>query len=201
MSDNPVEMDDVMRTVDSLLQEYRDEGGAPYGSYGDSTGVTEKSAMPQLDASTYSSQIFWLVLCFSALYLLISRSALPVIHEIQEKRRHRIDSDLDRAKRLSHDAQKARDAYEALHRQAKQDASDLMAQASAEIAGQHEEAMERVDADIVRMLGKSDRHIQQQRREMAQNLRPVVAELALDLVEAVAGKTSDAAHVNAVLDI
>ena len=38
-----------------------------------------KGAFPPFDKQTFASQIFWLVICFVALYLLISRIAAPRI--------------------------------------------------------------------------------------------------------------------------
>jgi F-type H+-transporting ATPase subunit b len=50
--------------------------------------------MPQFDFTTYSSQIFWLALCFSILYFFVSNVILPRIREIQKERKSTIDGDL-----------------------------------------------------------------------------------------------------------
>ena len=57
--------------------------------------------MPQLEVSTYISQIFWLIVSFGLLYYLLSRKALPKVAEILETRADRVRSDLDEAQRLS----------------------------------------------------------------------------------------------------
>ena len=68
--------------------------------------------MPQIEVSTFASQIFWLILCFATLYYLLSRKALPRVSEILEARQDRIAADLDHAQRLRRDAEKTLQTYE-----------------------------------------------------------------------------------------
>ncbi len=56
--------------------------------------------MPQFDFTTFSSQIFWLVICFFALYFFISSIILPRINEIFGQRKNVIDADIKEFKIL-----------------------------------------------------------------------------------------------------
>ena len=58
------------------------------------------SGFPPFNAHTFASQLLWLVLIFLALYLLMSRIALPRIGSILEARRQRIQDDLAEAQRF-----------------------------------------------------------------------------------------------------
>src|SRR5690606_23669808 len=66
-------------------------------AHGDDHG---SGVFPPFDPSTYASQLVWLAVTFGALYLLMSKIALPRIGEILEVRRDRIESDLAEADRL-----------------------------------------------------------------------------------------------------
>src|SRR5688572_1322589 len=55
---------------------------------------------PPFDPTTFASQLLWLVITFAALYLIISRSAVPRIGSILEQRKTRIEGDLKEADRL-----------------------------------------------------------------------------------------------------
>src|SRR5260221_4583747 len=68
--------------------------------------------MPQLDVSTFPSQIFWLAVFFVVLYLLMARLALPKIEKIIEERRNRVDTDLDKAGQMKTEAEAVIAAYE-----------------------------------------------------------------------------------------
>jgi F-type H+-transporting ATPase subunit b len=69
--------------------------------------------MPQFDFATFPSQIFWLIVCFGALYILLTRTALPKIGAVLEARQRKIDDDLERATELEMQAKEAMAAYEA----------------------------------------------------------------------------------------
>jgi F-type H+-transporting ATPase subunit b len=55
---------------------------------------------PPFDSHNFASQILWLALTFIALYVVMSRLALPRISSILEDRRRYIDNDLQEAQRL-----------------------------------------------------------------------------------------------------
>jgi len=71
----------------------------------------EKS-FPPFDPTTYSSQLFWLVICFTFLYVVLSKLAIPRIGEVLEERRDRIQRDLDKASKLQEETQSAIASYE-----------------------------------------------------------------------------------------
>ena len=81
--------------------------------------------MPQLDISTYASQLFWLVVCFGALYLLLSKLALPRIATALEERRDRIADELDQAAELKRQSEEVLAAYESSLAQARERAHIL----------------------------------------------------------------------------
>ena len=47
--------------------------------------------MPQLDLSTFPSQLFWLAVVFIVLYVLMARLGLPKIGTVLAERRQRIE--------------------------------------------------------------------------------------------------------------
>ena len=67
--------------------------------------------MPQLDLSTWGNQIFWLVLALIAIYLILSRVALPRIGAVLAERQGTISNDLAAAEDLKAKAVEAEEAY------------------------------------------------------------------------------------------
>jgi len=57
--------------------------------------------MPQLDFTTYSSQIFWFILCFSILYLSTHFIILPRLRSILFKRHDLIENDKNLAEEIN----------------------------------------------------------------------------------------------------
>lgn len=60
--------------------------------------------MPQFDVSTYTSQIFWLFVCFFVIYTYTSRVALGKIRAILEARWNETEGKKNLAEDLTHEA-------------------------------------------------------------------------------------------------
>ena len=71
-----------------------------------------KGAFPPMDATTFPSQIFWLVIFFALLYLLMSKLALPKMAAVLEKRHKTIEGDLAKASALKNETETAIQSYE-----------------------------------------------------------------------------------------
>jgi len=56
--------------------------------------------MPQFDPSTFSPQIFWLIVCFGFLFTLMAWVLVPRLSKVIETREKRIQEDLARAQDL-----------------------------------------------------------------------------------------------------
>jgi F-type H+-transporting ATPase subunit b len=90
--------------------------------------------MPQLDVALYPPQLIWLIISFVLLYLAMARVALPRISEVLEKRRDRIDGDLDKATSLKNEADEALAAYEQSMAEARTQALAVIKKASDRLA-------------------------------------------------------------------
>ena len=80
---------------------------------------------PPLDSKTFPSQLFWLVLFFAALYVLMSKFALPRLGAILANRKARIDGDLARAQSLKEETETAIKSYEKALADARTRANDI----------------------------------------------------------------------------
>ena len=71
-----------------------------------------KPAFPPFQKETFASQLVWLAITFVALYLLISRIAVPRIGGIIDERAKRIEGDFAAAQRMKDESEAALAAYE-----------------------------------------------------------------------------------------
>jgi F-type H+-transporting ATPase subunit b len=70
--------------------------------------------MPQLDITTYFSQIFWLILSFVLLFILLSKIFLPKLASILELRADKIAKNLEAAHIAKNEAVILKQQYELL---------------------------------------------------------------------------------------
>ena len=160
-------------------------------------GHTEaaKAGMPQLDPSSFASQLFWLAITFAAMYLLMARSVLPRIHEVLEKRRFRISQDLERAEALSREADEARNEYTVLHTKSLASVAAQMDAAKAAARVAYDARMAEMDKELAQRMQEAQAKISAKREDVAAEMRPAVAEVVTALVKAVAGAEPAAAQV------
>ena len=168
---------------------------APAGT----SAAEEAGGLPQLDASTWASQIFWLLLTFAALYYFFSQVFLPRLGGVIEERRNRIADDYDQAADFKRQAEDSQKAYERALADAKARAASIAAETKAAI-----------DAEITEMEAESDERLERQVAaaesriaETAEAARGAVTEAAqavtADIVEALTGQKPDAAAVSAAI--
>ncbi|MEC8291305.1 MAG: hypothetical protein VXZ78_04375, partial [Pseudomonadota bacterium] len=69
--------------------------------------------MPQLDPTSFPSQLFWLAVCFGTMLLVLSVFVLPRITRTLTARQGQIEGDLQAAEKLRADAEAALAAYDA----------------------------------------------------------------------------------------
>src|SRR6266853_1051754 len=101
---------------------------------------------PPFDKQTFPSQLLWLTVTFVALYLLMSRIALPRIDSILERRAQRISGDLAEASRLKGLSDAAIAAYEKSLAEARARAQALLNESRQRQAAEAEAARKALDA-------------------------------------------------------
>ncbi|MEM7043515.1 MAG: F0F1 ATP synthase subunit B' [Pseudomonadota bacterium] len=126
--------------------------------------------MPQLDVSTYVSQIFWLVVCFSFLYYLLSKKALPRVAEVLEARADRIRADLDEAQRLKKDAEDALGRYEQVVAEAQSKAQAEVAETQAKLKAEAEDAQAKLDEKLTKEIMAAEARIAKARSDALSEL-------------------------------
>ena len=134
--------------------------------------------MPQFDFSTFPTQIFWLVVCFTLLYLLLARTALPKIGGILEARQRKIDDDLERATDLELQAKEVLTAYEAALGEARDQAQAAIRQAADEMAAESEKRHQELAAKLSANVEAAEARIVAARKDALTNIQQVASEAA-----------------------
>ena len=90
--------------------------------------------MPQLDISTFSPQIIWLIITFLILYVLMAKVALPRIGNILEQRQNRIDDNLDMAQNLRNESNIDAESYDKAITEAREQARKTIQETTEEMS-------------------------------------------------------------------
>ncbi len=155
--------------------------------------------MPQLDFSTFPNQIFWLLVAMVALYMILSRVALPQIAAVLADRRGTITADIAAAEEAKQKAVEAEDAYHKALAEARAEAGRIVDQARAEMQAELDKQMAKAEAEIAAQSAESEARI----REIRASTMDMVSEIARDTASEVLGVfavKADAKTVSAAVD-
>ncbi len=156
------------------------------------------TGMPQLDVTTFSNQIFWLVVTMVVLYYVMSRVALPRIAAVLADRRGTITSDIAAAEEFKLKAQQAEEAYKKAEAEARAEANRIVEAAKAEMQAELDTQIAKADAEIAAKAAESERRI----REIRDSAMELVADVSKDITSDILGvfdTKADARTVNAAV--
>jgi F-type H+-transporting ATPase subunit b len=156
---------------------------------------------PPFAPENFASQLVWLALTFVALYLLMSRVALPRVGSIFEARRERIDGDLAEARRLRDESDTVIAAYEKTLADARVRAQTVANESRQKHAAEAELRRKELDSTLNARLADAEKMIAGQRAAAMANVRDIAVEATAAIVERLIGKAPGSAEVaSAVAD-
>jgi len=157
---------------------------------------------PPFQKDTFASQLVWLALAFVALYLLMSRIALPRIDSILENRRQRIEGDIAEAKRLKDESDAALAVYEKSLADARSRAQTLANESRERQVAEAEAARKALDAKLNAQIAAAEKSIAARKGAAMTNVRSIASDAATAIVERLIGKAPASREVeSAVADV
>lgn len=157
-----------------------------------STEVTSgSSSFPPFDPANVAPQLVWLVLTFGALYLLMSKLALPRVADILHERKSKIDGDLGDAFAKRKAADEAAAEYEKTLADAKGRAQALAQQTHARLAAETEAKRVSLEAELSAKLAAGEAEIEAMKTKAMANVEQIAQEAASAIVEHLTGQAAD----------
>ena len=154
----------------------------PAFAAGDSSG-----GLPQLDFSTWPTQIFWLVISFALAYFLMQRIVTPRIASVLEERHSRLENDMQMARQATDEAENLRMTFEKTLADARSDASDKTRESLASAQAEAEKKNDAAAKKIATRLEKAEAKIAEARDAAMKELGDVATQGAIDAAAALAG--------------
>lgn len=157
--------------------------------------------MPQIAqlAETYSSQIFWLLLIFGALFFIVGRGMVPKVVDTVSQRDTQIASDLAAAQAAREQADREEEAWRLRENANRAKAQALVAEAKAEAGRRNETRLSEAQTRFDAQLTDADARIGASRDQALSEIETVAAEAAQDIVHRLAGVQVPAAQAQAAV--
>lgn len=146
-----------------------------------------EGGFPQLDASSYPSQIFWLAVSFVVLYGLMSKLALPRVSDALDRRRSLKEGNLTQAADWNDEAERMKTAFERSLVRAQQTAAASLAGAERDISAKAADEQSAFADNARKRLVAAEQNIAKAKTDALQSLSDIAADIAAEMVGKIAG--------------
>jgi len=176
-------------------------------SHGDAKGTTahteanaEKHEFPPFQRDTFASQLVSLLIAFVALYLIVSRIALPRVGGVIDARANTIEGDLADAQKLKDQSDAALKSYESELAAARSRAQAIGAETREKLNAASETERKSLEEKLSLKLADAEKTIASTREAAMSNVRGIATDAATAIVQRLTGVQPDARSVNSAVD-
>jgi F-type H+-transporting ATPase subunit b len=176
-------------------------------SHGDAKGATAHTeadahgrAFPPFEKDTFASQLVSLAVAFVALYLIVSRIALPRVGSLLDERQKAIEGDVAEAQRMKEASDAALKAYETELASARARAQAISAETREKLNAASEAERKLLEDRLSHKLAEAEKTIASTREAAMGNVRGIAAEAAGAIVQRLTGLLPDGKSVESAVD-
>jgi len=159
-----------------------------------------EAGMPQLDPEFWASQIFWLILTFSSLYLIIWKVFLPKITLSIENRKSRVVNDLDEAQKLKENAEKKLNEYNKIIEESKKEAKKIIEDNKKKLDRDIKNKKHKFNDEIEKELMAAEKEIKDLKKSSISNINNIAAETSVEIIKQIINIEVNKSSVSASVD-
>lgn len=169
-----------------------------YG-HGDAHHGGSSSGLPQMDLSSFPSQIFWLGIGFTILYIAFSSKILPAMAANLENRDQTIQNDLTTAEQLTNEASDFKTSYEESLQNARYEATKMMTDMESDMKKDHEKKQAAFLKKTEEQISETRKRLDKATADSMKDVEKHIEETALIAAKNIAGIDTDGKAVKAAL--
>ena len=156
-------------------------------------------SFPPFDPAVFAPQLVWLALSFTALYLLLSRIALPKIGGVLAERRDRIERDLSEAQRMKVETDAALKAYEQSLTDARAKSQSLAKETREKVTADLDRDRQKADHDNATKVADMEKRISESKSRALASVNDIAADTASAIVARLLGRDVSADEIRKAL--
>ena len=134
--------------------------------------------MPQLNPEFFVSQIFWLVITFSFLLIFLWKISLPRISSVLEKRKEKINNDIEIAKKLQTEAEEIQNNIDKQLLATNDQVATLIKETSNNLQNKATNHLKKIDEEFARKIIESANEIEKNKNDSLKNIKDQIQEIA-----------------------
>jgi len=139
--------------------------------------------MPQLDPSSYISQVFWLLTSFCLLWFLLAVFVMPKIADVVEQRKRKIDEYIQKADALNLQAKASLERYQDTLAEAEKSARQEIDTGKKELKEYLQNAESDLAGELNKKIADNEFTLATEKRETLQQIDAIAQDLAYEIVQ------------------
>jgi F-type H+-transporting ATPase subunit b len=147
--------------------------------------------MPQLEVSTYTTQIFWLIVTFMSFWFVMAKLIVPKIAEMVELRKRKYDDYILKAEEINKKALAVLKQYEETLAVAKADANEKIAANENELKLFIAEKEKEIDHQLKLKIEENEALLAREKQETLKRLDELSLNIAYQIVQKLELQTAD----------
>ena len=177
-----------------------DAKGQKTGAHTETDGGHHGGGFPPFESTYFASQLVSLAIAFVALYVIVSRFALPKVGGVIEARQNAIEGDLAQAQKLKDESDAALKAYEAELAAARSRAQAIGNETREKLNASAEAERKALEEKLAGNLAAAEKQIAATRTAAMGNVKSIAADAAGAIVQRLTGVLPDGNTLNSAVD-
>ena len=159
-----------------------------------------EGGMPQLNPEFWASQIFWLILIFSGLYIIVWKIFLPKITDSIENRKSRIINDLNETQKLKENAEKKLREYNKIIEDTKKEAKKIIEDNKKKLENDIKSKKQKFNEEIEKELMSVEKEIKSLKKLSISSINKIAAEVSSEVIKQLVGTSVNMSNVSAIVE-
>ena len=160
----------------------------------------ESGGMPQLDPEIWVSQIFWLLITFSILFIVLSKFILPKISSNLESRKSQILENIEIADKQKSESQKKLEEFDNLILETKVKAKNIVIEAKTKITEDIKKKRDAFEKEINSEIKIAEDEIKDLMSNSPKKINQIAVDTASDLIKELIGTEVNKSSISAIVD-
>ena len=162
--------------------------------------AAESGGMPQLNPEFWISQIFWLTLTFSILYIILSKLILPKISSNLELRKSQIQDNIEAADKRRESSEAKLKEYDNIILKSKSDAKNILGDAKENALKEISAKRETIEKQIDEEIEKAEQEINLLKKSAPEKIKRIAKEMASEILKKLIGSEINNSSISAIVD-
>ena len=159
-----------------------------------------EAGMPQLDPKYWASQVFWLILVFTILYVAISKFYLPKIKINLDNRENKIKEDLENANKFNEQSEAKMREYQIILENAKKEVSKIHFDSKSILDKEIQSKKEIIEKDIEKEVLKAQKEILDLKNNSIPSIQSISGSIVSSIIENISGDKLNESSIKATVE-